>query len=97
MALQLKTRLLGLFLFVLFVGAIIYDWNLLINYGYFYPKLAGIAPFGALGSLLMIIHPASAGRPNPSDKASKIIGIIVVIIGLMLGGINFYLMHTYQP
>ena len=97
MALHLKTRFLGLFLFLLFVGAIVYDWRLLINEGYFYPKLAGIAPFGALGSLVMIIQPALAGRPNPADKTSKVIGIIVVLIGLILGGINFYLMHTYQP
>ncbi|HMF57579.1 MAG TPA: hypothetical protein VK619_14650 [Pyrinomonadaceae bacterium] len=97
MALQLKTRLFGLFLFLFFAGAIIYDWHLLINYGYFYPKLGGVAPLGVLGSLVVMIHPASAGRPNPADRTFKVWVIIVTVIGLILGGINFYLMNTYQP
>jgi hypothetical protein len=94
---QLKGRLFGLVLFLVFVGMIAYNWYLLINEGYFYVKMSGVAPFGALGGLLIMAFPQMAGRPDPKDKKrNTLVVIVMVILGLALGGVNFYLMKTYR-
>ncbi|MGB7925989.1 MAG: hypothetical protein WCF57_22305 [Pyrinomonadaceae bacterium] len=90
-------RLLGFVLFLLFAGGFVYNWYLLINHGYFYLKLSGLAPFGALGGLLMIFFPSLAGPPSHLDKRSKVIVWVLIAVGLALGAINFYLMSNYRP
>jgi drug/metabolite transporter (DMT)-like permease len=93
---QIKGRLFGLLLFVVFAAMIVYNWHLLIAAHYFYLKMSGVAPLGALGGLLLIFFPQMAGRPDPRDKKKKGVLIILVVVGLVLGGINFYLMDNYH-
>ena len=90
-------RLFGLLIFLLSVGALVYNWNLLINHGYFYIKLSAVTPFGVLGGLLMMFSPSLGGPPNLLDKKSKVIVWVMVAVALVLGFVNFYLMSNYQP
>jgi hypothetical protein len=94
---QILGRLFGLLMFVAFSGGVLYNWHLLINEGYYYLKLSGIAPFGVVGGLAIMISPSLAGPPSRMDKKSRAVVWILVLVSLALGGLNFYLMQNYHP
>ena len=58
---HLKVRFFGFQFFLLFAAGLVYNWYLLVNSGYYYLKLSGVAPFGIIGGLLMIVSPEMAG------------------------------------
>ena len=95
---KLKRRFVGGVCFLLFAGCVAFNWYLLIHQGYFYPKLSGLGPIVAMFSLMLVAFPSLArSRPNGSEKRRIIVTLIVGVIGLALGGINFYLMDNYRP
>ena len=95
---QLKGRLFGVIYFLLMAGSVAFNWYLLINEGYFYPKASGLCPVVAMFSLMLVAFPSMArSRPNRGDKKSIVVPLIAGLIGLALGGINFYLMDRYRP
>jgi len=95
---QLKGRPLGIAGFLLMASGIAFNWYLLVHDGYFYPKLSGLGPIVAMFSLMLVAFPSLArSRPNGSEKRRIIVTLIVGVIGLALGGINFYLMDNYRP
>jgi len=91
-----KVRIFGLFFFLFFVGAIAYNWHLLITEGRYYLQASGLSPIGALVGLAILFFPRNAFKSKPRDKKSVAIMLIVGIIGMILGGINFYLMDHYK-
>ena len=93
---QAKNRLLGLTLLVFFVAVTAYNWHLLVTSGRFYLRASGLAPVGALLGLVFLVFPSMAGKPNTLSKKGKILLAVVAIVGLVLGGINFYLMDNYR-
>ena len=98
MTAQFKGRLFGVAGFLVFGGCIALNWYLLINGGYFYPKVSGLCPIAALFCLTLIAFPSMARRrPNRGNKKSTIVLLIAGTIGLAIGGINFYLMSSYRP
>ena len=94
---RLKARLFGVISFLFMAGCLAFNWYLLINDGYFYLKASGLCPVVAMFSLMLVAFPSLAGsRPNRGDKKSIVVPLIAGLIGLALGGINFYLMDSYH-
>ncbi len=94
---HLKGRLFGVIYFLLMAGCVAFNWYLLINEGYFYPKASGLCPVVAMFSLMLVAFPSMAlSRPNRGDKKSIVVPLIAGVIGLALGGINFSLMDRYH-
>ena len=88
----------GVVAFLFFAGCIAFNWHLLINEGYFYPKASGLCPVAALFGLMLVAFPSMARvRPNRADKKSIILTLIAGVIGSAIGGINLYLMGSYHP
>jgi hypothetical protein len=98
MNIRLKGRLFGCVFFIFFLGSIAFNWYLLINNGYFYPKVSGLCPIAAMFGLLLVAFPSMARvRPNRADRKSMILTLIAGVIGAAIGGINLYLMNSYHP
>jgi len=94
---QLKGRLFGVIYFLLMAGCVAFNWYLLINEGYFYPKASGLCPVAAMFSLMLVAFPSMArSRPNRANKKSIVVPLIAGVIGAALGGINFYFMDSYH-
>jgi hypothetical protein len=91
-----RFRILGLVLFLFFVGTIIYNWHLLITQGRYYLQASGLSPIGALFGLALLFSPSAALRAKPGNKKSVKMMLIIGIIGLVLGSINSYLMDHYR-
>ena len=88
----------GVVAFLFFAGCIAFNWYLLINEGYFYPKVSGLCPVAALFGLMLVGFPSMASvRPNRADKKSIILTSVAGVIGSAIGGINLYLMSSYHP
>src|SRR5260370_30450161 len=95
---QFKGRLIGVAGFLVFGGCIALNWCLLINEGYFYPKVSGLCPIAALFSLTLVAFPSMARRrPNRADKKSIIVTLIAGVIGSAIGGIHLYFIDSYHP
>jgi hypothetical protein len=93
-----KGRLLGIVGFLLTMGGLAFNWYLLVHDGYFYLKLSGLGPIVAMFSLMLVAFPSMArSRPNGSEKRRIVVTLIAGVIGLALGGINFYLMDSFHP
>src|SRR5215813_14152112 len=86
----IKQRVFALVLIVLCAVMIYYDWYLLRTEGEYYMKMAAFAPVGVVGGIFLLLFPTMGGKPN-STKA-KVIVLVVFAIGLILGGINLFLM-----
>ena len=88
--LTLLTSRFGAFLLLLvFIGVGIYNWYSLINNRYYYPKVAFLTPLGILMFTLCTISPGFVNRPRDTKYKTQI--WILLVIGLALGGLNFYL------
>ena len=91
-----KGRIFGLLFFLFFSGAIAYNWHLLITEGRYYLQASWLTPAGALMGLALIFFPSMAFRARLRDKKFIAIMLIVGILGLTLGGMNFYTMDHYK-
>lgn len=87
---MLKTRLVGLALVVLFVGLIYYGWYQLRTEGVYYIKIAAFSPLGVVGGLFLILFPSMGGKPDSTKE--KLIVMVVFVIGIIAGLINWFLM-----
>ena len=86
----LKARILGLVLIVISVGLIYYNWRQLQQEGRYSMKLAAFGPVVGIGGLFLLLVPSMAGKPTTAKE--KIIALAVIVIGLVAGLINWYLM-----
>ena len=87
---HLKPRLLALVLIVVFAGLTYFTWHELLTTGRYSLKLAAFAPVGIVGGLFLLAFPTKAGKPQTTGD--KIIVMIVFVIGLAAGLVNWYLM-----
>lgn len=86
----IKKRILGLVLILLGVGLVYFNWHQLLKDGSYSLKLAAFGPLVGVGGLFLIFFPSMSGRPNTAKE--KIIILIVFVIGLAAGLVNWYLM-----
>jgi len=87
---HLKARLLALVLIVTSVGLIYYNWQQLLHEGKYSFKLASFAPVIGVGGLFLLFFPARAGKPETTKD--KVLVLLVLVIGLAVGLVNWYLM-----
>ena len=87
---NIKGRILGLVLIVLGAGLVYLNWHQLQNEGSYSMKMAAFGPLIAVGGVFLLLFPSMAGKPNTTKE--KIILLIVFVIGLAAGLINWCLM-----
>ena len=87
---HIKGRLFGLVLILLAIGLIYYNWQQLFREGSYSMKLAAFGPVVGIGGLYLLIFPSRAGKPTTT--AEKISALVVLVIGLVAGLVNWYLM-----
>src|SRR5437868_3372477 len=86
----LKVRVFGMVLIPLSGGGIYYNWWQLRHTGSYYMKLAAFGPVIAIGGVFLIVFPRRGGKPTSNGE--KLVAMIVLAIGLVVGVINVYLM-----
>jgi hypothetical protein len=87
---HLKARIVSIVLILISLGLIYYNWHQLWRDGNYSMKLAAFAPLVTVGGIFMLISPSRAGKPTTSRE--KITVLIVFVIGLAAGLVNWYLM-----
>jgi hypothetical protein len=87
---HLKARLFAMFIIILFAGLTYWGWYQLTTESKYPLKVAAFGPVGIVGGLFLLVFPTKAGKPETT--ADKIIVMIVFVIGLAAGLLNWYLM-----
>ncbi|MDQ1639290.1 MAG: hypothetical protein QOF62_2629 [Pyrinomonadaceae bacterium] len=87
---SVKARILGFVLILLGIGLVYFNWHQLLKDGSYSLKLAAFGPLLGVGGLFLVFFPAMGGKPNTAKE--KIIVLIVFVIGLAAGLVNWYLM-----
>jgi uncharacterized protein HemX len=85
-----KTRILALVLILLAIGLVYYNWHQLLKEGSYSMKLAAFGPLIGVGGLYLLLFPSMAGKPTTAKE--KVMVLIVFVIGLAAGLVNWYLM-----
>jgi hypothetical protein len=52
--------------------------------------MAAFAPLGVVGGIFLLLFPSLGGKPN--TRKEKVIVLIVFLVGLAAGLVNWYLM-----
>ena len=86
----IKARVLGLALILVGIALVYIGWQQLWHEGRYSMKLAAFGPVVGVGGLFLLIFPSMAGKPTTAKE--KIIVLVVLVIGLLAGLINWYLM-----
>ena len=86
----IKARLLAVLLILLSIGLVYYNWHRLLQDRQYSAKLATFGPVVGLGGLFLMMFPSMAGRPTTTKE--KIIVLGVLVIGMVAGLVNWYLM-----
>ena len=87
---HVKARILALVLIIVSVVIIYLNWRQLLQEGRYSMKMAAFGPLVGIGGLYLLIFPSKAGKPTTAGE--KIMALIVFVIGLLAGLINWYLM-----
>ena len=87
---HLKARVLGLVLIIVSVVIIYINWHQLQQEQIYSVKMAAFGPVIGVGGIFLLLFPAKAGKPNTT--ADKVMVLGVLLIGLVAGLINWYLM-----
>jgi hypothetical protein len=85
-----RTRIFALLLILISVGLVYYNWNQLLREGSYSMKLAAFGPVVGVGGLYLLLFPSMGGKPTTAKE--KIIVLIVLVIGMAAGLINWYLL-----
>jgi len=85
-----KARILALVLIIVSVGLIYFNWRQLLQEGSYSMKLAAFGPVVGIGGVYLLLFPSMGGKPTTAKE--KVIVLIVLVIGLVAGLINWYLM-----
>jgi hypothetical protein len=86
----MKTRLFALVIILVSAGLTYLGWHQLLNEGRYPLKVAAFAPVGIVGGLFLLLFPTKAGKPETTKD--KVIVLVVFVIGLAAGLLNWYLM-----
>lgn len=87
---QVKARLLGIVIIVIFAFLIYINWHELNSEGTYSMKLAAFGPVGVVGGIFLLLFPGKAGKPETTKD--KIVALLVLGVGLVAGLFNWYLM-----
>ena len=87
---HLKARVLALVLISVSLIIIYINWHQLQQEQVYSVKMAAFGPVIGIGGIFLLLFPAKAGKPNTT--ADKIVVLLVLVIGLVAGLINWYLM-----
>jgi hypothetical protein len=87
---HLKARLFAIVLILLSLGLVYYNWRQLLQDGSYSMKLAAFGPVVGVGGLYLLIFPSRAGKPNTT--MDKVMVLLVLVVGLAVGLVNWYLM-----
>jgi NhaP-type Na+/H+ or K+/H+ antiporter len=86
----LKQRLFALALIVGFAGLTYYNWHQLWQENKYSLKMAAFGPLGVVGGFFLLLFPTMMGKPNTTQE--RVLVIVVFVVGLIAGLINWYLM-----
>jgi hypothetical protein len=86
----MKARLLAIVLILVSLGLIYYNWRQLLQDGSYSMKLAAFGPVITIGGIFLLISPSRAGKPTTTKE--KITVLLVLVVGLLAGLVNWYLM-----
>jgi hypothetical protein len=86
----IKARLLAIVLMILGAGLMYINWRQLNTEHTYSMKIAAFAPLCVVGGFFILLFPSKAGKPTTTGD--KVIVLIVFIIGLLVGLVNWYLM-----
>lgn len=86
----LKQRLFAVALIVGFIALTYYNWTQLWEKNEYSLKLAAFGPVGVVGGFFILLVPTMIGKPNTTKE--KVIVILVFVVGLAAGLINWFLM-----
>jgi hypothetical protein len=87
---HLKARGLGLVLILVSVVIVYINWRQLHQEQIYSVKMAAFGPVIGIGGIFLLLFPSQAGKPNTTTD--KIMVLVVLVIGLVAGLINWYLM-----
>ena len=87
---HLKVRLFALILIVVCAGLVYYNWHQLLQEGRYSFKLAAFGPVGVVGGFFLLLFPGRSGKPTSTKE--KVLVLLVFVIGLVAGLVNWYLM-----
>jgi hypothetical protein len=87
---NIKVRLFALVLILLFAGMTYYNWHQLYSEGKYSMKMAAFGPVGVVGGLFLLLFPSKIGKPQTLTDKLLVLGVLVV--GLLAGLVNWYLM-----
>ena len=86
----MKARLLAIILILLSIFLICINWRQLWTESTYSMKLAAFGPLVGIGGVYLLLFPSRGGKPNTT--AEKVGALIVFVIGLLAGLVNWYLM-----
>jgi len=86
----LKQRLFALALIVGFAGLTYYNWRQLWQENKYSLKMAAFGPLGVVGGFFLLLFPTMMGKPNTTQE--RVLVLVVFVVGLIAGLINWYLM-----
>jgi hypothetical protein len=87
---NLKARLLGLIVILVCAYLVYSNWSQLWQAGKYSMKIATFGPVGVVGGLFLIAFPSMVGKPKTTKE--KVIVLLVFVIGILAGLVNWYLM-----
>lgn len=87
---NLKVRLFAIVLILLFAAMTYYNWHQLYAEGKYSLKMAAFGPVGIVGGLFLLGFPGKVGKPQTT--ADKLLVLGVLVVGLLAGLVNWYLM-----
>jgi hypothetical protein len=87
---HIKARLFAVLLILASIAMIYYGWYRLAHDGDYYLKMAAFSPLLGVGGVFLLFFPSLGGKPNSTKQ--KMIVLAVLVIGLIAGLINWYLM-----
>ncbi len=90
---HLKARILGVVLILISAFLIHINWHQLSSDGQYSIKMAAFGPVIGVGGLCLLIFPSLAGKPTTTRD--KIIVLAVLVIGMLAGLVNWYLMDPH--
>jgi hypothetical protein len=86
----IKQRLFAVLLILGFAGLTYYNWRQLWQENEYSLKMAAFGPVGIVGGLFLLLFPTMAGKPNTTQE--KVVVILVFVIGIVAGLVNWFLM-----
>ena len=87
---NLKVRIFAVVLILLFAGMTYYNWHQLMTEGKYSLKMAAFGPVGMVGGLFLLALPTKVGKPQTTSDKLLVLGVL--ILGLLAGLVNWYLM-----